>query len=187
MILTRSEFLHGKSKFLKQIKDGAVFIYPTDTVYGIGCDATNSKAVQRLRELKNRNVMPLSVIAPNKEWMEENCHTNPDWLAKLPGPYTLIMKLRNSSCICPGTTMGRDTLGVRIPAHWISDIAEDLGRPIVTTSANVTGQNVMQTLEDLPRELLHHCDFVIYEGERRGAPSELIDLTERQVKVIKRN
>jgi L-threonylcarbamoyladenylate synthase len=186
MIVSRPEFWHRKAKFLKEIKSGAVFIYPTDTVYGIGCDATNSKAVQRVRQLKNRNVMPFSVIAPNKKWIEEHCEFKQEWLDKLPGPYTLIMKLKDHDCLSPGVTVGRNTIGVRIPAHWIADIAETLDRPIVTTSANITGGNCMQKLEDLPRELLH-VDFIIYEGEKRGAPSELVDLTEKQVKITHRS
>jgi L-threonylcarbamoyladenylate synthase len=186
MILSRVEFWTKKIKHFKQIKDGAVFIYPTDTVYGIGCDATNKNAVERLRQLKNRNVMPFSVIAPNKKWIEDNCEYKQEWLDKLPGPYTLIMRLKNDKCVTPGVTVGRDTIGVRIPAHWISDVAEMLGKPIVTTSANITGGNVMQKLEDLPAQLLH-VDFIIYEGEKRGAPSELVDLTEKKVKIIYRD
>lgn len=185
MILSRPEFLSSKNKYVKRIKEGAVFIYPTDTVYGLGCDATNAKAVQRLREIKNKNVMPLSVIAPSKQWIMDNCEYKQEWLEKLPGPYTLIMKLKNSKCVVPGVPMGRESLGVRIPAHWISDVVEALDRPIVTTSANITGQNYMEKIEDLPRELLH-VDFIIYEGEHRGMPSELIDLTEKKVKIIKR-
>jgi L-threonylcarbamoyladenylate synthase len=184
MILSRAEFLNKKVRFLKAIKDGAVFIYPTDTVYGIGCDATNNRAVKRLRELKNRNVMPLSVIAPNKKWIEDNCECQPAWLEKLPGPYTLILKLKNPNCVTPPVPMGRETIGVRIPSHWISDVVESLERPLVTTSANVTGGNVMQRLEDLPRELLH-VDFIIYEGEHRGVPSEIIDYTEKKPKITR--
>jgi L-threonylcarbamoyladenylate synthase len=185
MIVSRAEFWHRKIKFFKAIKEGAIFIYPTDTVYGLGCDATNGKAVQKLRELKNRNVMPLSVIAPNKEWVEEHCEYQQEWLDKLPGPYTLIMKLKDHKCVAPGVTVGRETIGVRIPAHWISDVAEMLGRPIITTTANMTGGNCMRTLDDLPRELLH-VDFIIYEGEHRGNPSELVDLTEKKIKIITR-
>lgn len=185
MILSRAEFLQKKNRYLKMIRDGAVFIYPTDTVYGIGCDATNNKAVGRIRQLKNRNVMPLSVIAPTKHWIEQNCATNAEWLAKLPGPYTLIMQLTEQNCVAAAVTMGRDTLGVRIPSHWIADIAEELDRPIVTTSANVTGGNVMQRIEDLPRDLLH-VDFIIYEGEHRGVQSELIDLTAKTPRVLPR-
>jgi L-threonylcarbamoyladenylate synthase len=185
MILTRPEFWDKKAKYTKLIKQGAVFIYPTDTVYGIGCDATNKKAVERIRRLKNRNVAPFSIIAPNKQWITEHCEYKQEWLDKLPGPYTLIMNHKHHDCIAAAVTMGRDTLGVRIPAHWISDVAEMLGRPLVTTSANLTGGNVMQKLEDLPAALLH-VDFIIYEGEKRGAPSELVDLTEKKIKIIKR-
>lgn len=164
-----------KAKFLRDIKDGAVFIYPTDTVYGIGCDATNEKAVKRVRELKGRKVYPLSIIAPSKAWVLEHCVARPEDLERLPGPYTLIFQAKNHA-VAQSVQMGRDTLGIRIPSHWISDVAEQLGRPLVTTSANITGGNVMQRLEDLPTEL-RHVDFIIYEGEHRGTQSTRIDLT----------
>lgn len=185
MILTRPEFLNSKGKYVKQIAQGAVFIYPTDTIYGIGCDATNKKAVQRLRQLKNKNVMPLSVIAPSKQWIMDNCEYKQEWLDKLPGPYTLIMKLKNTKCVVADVPMGRESLGVRIPDHWISGAVEALGNPLVTTSANITGQNVMEKIEDLPAAL-QHVDFIIYEGERHGRPSTLVDLTEKKPKIIKR-
>jgi len=185
MIISRQEFFNSKKKLLKKIQDGAVFIYPTDTVYGMGCDATDNKAVQHLRMIKNRNVMPLSVIAPNKKWILDNCEVKEEWLEKLPGPYTIILKLKNEKCVAPSVTMGRETLGVRIPSHWISDVIEGYDKPIVTTSANVTGQNVMQRIEDLPRELLH-VDFIIYEGEHRSVQSELIDFSGKQKGIILR-
>ena len=175
MIVSRAEFLGRKSKFLKNIKDGAVFIYPTDTVYGIGCDATNEKAVQKLRALKQRNVRPMSVIAPSKEWILEHCYVDPKELERLPGPYTLIMRVKQNT-VAPSVPMGKDTLGVRIPAHWFSDVVAAYGKPIVTTSANITGGNVMQRLEDLPTEL-RHVDFIVFEGPGGGKPSQLIDLS----------
>ena len=176
MILSRQEFLQKKAKYLRMIKEGAIFVYPSDTVYGVGCDATNNQAVLKVRQLKNRNIMPLSVMAPNKKWIEDNCEADQEWLARLPGPYTLNMKLKQEHAVAPGVTMGRDTIGVRVPSHWIADIVEELGIPIVATSANLTGQNVMHRLEDLPEKLLH-VDFIIYEGEKRGQQATLIDLT----------
>ena len=153
MIVGRTEFLHHKNKFLKQIIDGAVFIYPTDTVYAIGCDARNNKSVLRVRALKNRNVMPISIVAPNVEWIREHLVADEEWLARLPGPYTLAFLIKEDRCIAPAVTMGRDNLGVRIPSHWIHDIVAELGFPIIGTSANKTGQNVMTKLDDLPSVL----------------------------------
>jgi tRNA threonylcarbamoyl adenosine modification protein (Sua5/YciO/YrdC/YwlC family) len=179
MIVTRAEFWHRRTKFYKQIREGAIFIYPTDTVYAIGCDATNNQAVLRVRKLKNRNVMPISIVAPCADWVRDACITDESWLARLPGPYTLDMPLKDMHSVAPNVTMGRNHVGVRIPSHWIADVVTELGFPIIGTSANITGQNVMEKLEDLPRELLHGVDFIIYEGEHRGQQSTLVDLTKK--------
>jgi L-threonylcarbamoyladenylate synthase len=177
MIITRDEFFLKKKEYLKAIRDGAMFIYPTDTVYGIGCDATSNKAVSVVRQLKNRMVMPISIVAPSKEWIYENCEAPAEWVERLPGPYTLALSLKKHDAVAPSVTMGRDTIGVRIPSHWIADVARELNTPIIGTSANMTGHEVMKRLEDLPREFIQKVDFIIYEGEKRGQQSTLIDLT----------
>lgn len=186
MIISKDEFTNRQSKFFKELAAGAVFIYPTDTVYGIGCDAANTAAVQRIREIKDRAVMPFSVIAPSIKWIRDHCIVKDEtWLSKLPGPYTLIFPAKDFECISHDVAMGRGSLGVRIPDHWISEVIAAYGKPIVTTSANVTGGNVMQAIEDLPAQL-RHVDFIIYEGPRHGNASTLIDLTEPKPKIIAR-
>ena len=75
-ILTKEEFLLEKIQLFEEILDGAVFVYPTDTIYGIGCNATDEKAVRKLRELKGRPTNPFSVIVPSTEWILENCILN---------------------------------------------------------------------------------------------------------------
>lgn len=70
-----------------------IFIYPTDTIYGIGCDAENKTLVKKIREIKNRDNGSFSVIAPSINWILENCETDKKQIKKyLPGPYTLILK-----------------------------------------------------------------------------------------------
>ena len=69
-IVTKEEFLGSKAFYLKRISGGAVFIYPTDTIYGIGCDATNDAAVKRIREIKHRSENPFSVAVPSKNWIK---------------------------------------------------------------------------------------------------------------------
>ena len=185
----KEEFLQQKAKYFKLAGQGAVFIHPTDTIYGIGCDATNETAVQRIRGIKQRVSMPFSVIAPSKRWIFENCEVSAEgekWLEKLPGPFTFIFKLKNKSAVAAPVTLGGSTLGVRMPKHWILDIAAELGFPMVSTSANLTGEQYMTSTEDLDDSIRQKVDFIIYEGEKQGRPSTIVKLFEKEVKVVER-
>ena len=189
-IYTKDEFYSNKSKILKDIINGAVFIYPTDTIYGIGCDARNPKSVNRIYKLKETREKPFSVIAPSKEWITKNCdvngHFSKSWIKKLPGPYTLILILRNNKCISENANLGKTTIGVRIPNHWISEIVKELGFPLVTTSANKTGKEFMTNLENLDPCIKENVDFIIYEDEKQNRPSSIIDLSRDNIAISER-
>lgn len=180
-VLTKEEFMVNKRHYFEKIKNGAIFIYPTDTIYGIGCDAANENAVKKLRIIKGRISRPFSIIVPSKEWLYENCEImneeTEEWIKKLPGPYTLVLELRDKMSISKHVNNDMQTIGIRIPNHWISDIAAELDAPIVTTSANITGKDVMTSLENLDADIKPKVDFIIYEGEKLGKPSTIVDLT----------
>ncbi|UCG94990.1 MAG: Sua5/YciO/YrdC/YwlC family protein, partial [archaeon] len=90
MLLSRED----SEKIEQLVLQGSVFIHPTDTIYGLGCDATRYNSVIRIRQIKQREQKPFSVIAPSKEWILENCVVGEADLTRLPGPYTLILKLK---------------------------------------------------------------------------------------------
>lgn len=179
----------NKEEFLKDkdcIKD-SVFIYPTDTIYGVGCDARDPEKVARIRKIKGSD-QPFSVIAPNKEWIRNNCEINDiaeEWLDKLPGPYTLIIKLKNPGCVAKNVLQGKQTLGIRMPDNWFSKIVAELGYPVITTSANRTGQAFMTTIEDLDKSIAEEVDHIIYDGELKGTPSTLV-IIDKDVEMRKR-
>jgi len=167
--------------FEQKIARGSIFIHPTDTIYGLGCNALDDEAVKKLRAIKQRGSTPLSIIAPSKSWIYENCEVTEeaeDWIGKLPGPYTLILRKKQLDCVASNVTPGVDTIGVRIPDHWISKFVKRLGYPIITTSANITGDQAMTSIDDLDDRLKTSVDFAIYEDELEGRPSKVIDLTE---------
>ncbi len=186
-VYTKEEFKLKQGYLERAVMNGAVFIYPTDTIYGIGCNACLQEAVARIREIKE-TPNPFSVIAPSKEWIKENCQVPKEaeeWLKKLPGPYTLIFKVKNKTAIADAVTPGRHTLGVRIPNHWCSEIAKNQNIPIVTTSANIHGGTFMTSLENLDKRVHSRVDFIIYEGELKGKPSTLVRF-EDKVKIQER-
>ena len=112
-IISKKTFLKEKEKYFELFKKGKVFIYPTDTIYGLGCDALNKEAVRKIIEIKERNNKPMSVIAPNKEWIKENCTIEKKankWMKKLPGKYTLIVNLKNKKAISNLVNQKHDVL-----------------------------------------------------------------------------
>ncbi len=186
-IYTKKQFLEKfkEENFIEKLKN-SVFIYPTDTVYGIGCDATNNKLIQKIRKIKQRDKKPFSIIAPSKKWIYENCAIDTKvekYLEKLPGAYTLILKLKNKKAINKETNNNMDTIGVRIPKHWFSKIVKKINIPIITTSVNISGQKNMTNINDLNQEIKKQVDFIVYEGEKKGKSSKVIDcITEKIIR-----
>ena len=90
-VFNKEEVKLNQDMLLNDIHKGAVFLCPTDTIYGLGCDARKDDAVKKIREIKGRQDRPFSVIAPTKNWIYENCHVDDnarEWIEnKLPGPY----------------------------------------------------------------------------------------------------
>ena len=170
-LITKEEFKERKEEFIEKIRNGAIFIYPTDTIYGIGCNALLDEPVKRIREWKGRK-NSFSVIAPNKAWIKEHCEVKDGYLEKLPGPYTLVYPMKKQ-IISKQTS--EKTLGVRIPDHWISDLVKEAGVPIVTTSVNVTGEIPLFSLENIQPAVKAFLDFAIDEGKLKGRASEVID------------
>jgi len=187
-VLNKDEFMNSENLMVRRLRD-SIFIYPTDTIYGIGCDATNEELVNTIRIAKNRFDMPFSVIAPSKEWIEKNCaidETAKSWIEKLPGPYTLILRLKNKDAVAENVNFGSDSLGVRIPNNWFSEVVTKMDVPIITTSANVAGHDFMTSLDDLDPVFREYVDYVIEQGELKGKPSTLIFLNKSKVEVKKR-
>lgn len=186
---TKAEFEQKTDFLIDKMLKGAVFIHPTDTIYGLGCDATNSEAVSKLREIKSRFTRPFSIIAPSKNWIRENCEVNEkaeEWLNKLPGPYTLILNLKNKNAITKEVNNDLDTVGIRMIDHWFQNASLNSKKPIVTTSANHVGENFMTSLDNLNSEIKAKVDFAIYEGEKTGRPSTIIDLTKAPEEIEER-
>ncbi|MEM0475683.1 MAG: L-threonylcarbamoyladenylate synthase, partial [Candidatus Norongarragalinales archaeon] len=188
----RKDAAYAEKKIIECVKQGGVFVYPTDTVYGIGCDARLAAAVEKIRRLKKRcSRKPFSVIAPSKRWIRENCFLNAD-AAKalerlLPGPFTLVLKLKNAACIAPATNAGARTLGIRIPKHWIAGIAKKTRTPVVTTSVNKAGAPPARTLAEIKKVIGKNkgVDLIVFEGVLAGKPSRVIDYSKNRAEIIR--
>lgn len=187
-VITKAEVKLRKEEIKERILKGEIFIHPTDTIYGLGCNALSSTAVKKIREIKQRPDTPFSIMAPSEEWIKENCIISKEaetWLKKLPGQLTLILKTKDKP-VAPEVAPGTDTVGVRIPNHWIAGFINWIGIPIITTSANITDKAYMTSIDDLDSAIKRKVSFALYEGEKLGRPSKIIHLEAAKVKIKKR-
>jgi len=188
-IFTKDDLERRRGKLYRDILNGFIFIYPTDTIYGIGCNAKNKKAVAKIREIKQRSIIPFSVMAPSKEWIYKNCivaKKAEEWINKLPGPFTFIFPLKNKKAVANNVNPGLISIGIRIPNHWSHSIAKSLNTPIITTSVNISGEEFMISLNNLNPKIKNKINFILYEGKKENKPSQIIDFTRKEKKIIKR-
>jgi len=159
--------------YTNQIKQGKIFIYPTDTIYGLGCDATNEQAVEKIKQIKERDRdKPLSVIAPSFKWIEENFIVDADLHKYLPGPYTIILKKKNLDFL--KHVSNADTIGIRIPDCDFTKQIQEAGVPFITTSVNLSGQPFAKNVDEIPEGIKNKVDVIVDVGELNGKPSTLI-------------
>jgi len=166
-----------------------IVLYPTDTVYGLGVNIFNKKAVRRVYDIKKRSLMkPLSIIVSSKDAISHvaNLRTRDKiYVDKfLPGPYTLIL---NKTKIVPRVvTSGLKHVGVRIPDNEIACRISDLF-PVTTTSANLSDHEVCETPDEILDQLNHDVDLVIDVGKlKRNKPSTIINLTSEKPIILER-
>jgi L-threonylcarbamoyladenylate synthase len=187
--VTKDEFFIRETELVDKIKQGELFIYPTDTIYGLGCNAMDTEAITKLRKIKERKDSPFSVIAPSKDWIFDNCivpEEAKEWIENLPGPFTLVFRLKNKDAVAKNIAPGKDTIGVRIPKHWIRGIVRYMGFPIATTSVNKSGMEHMREIEFLDADIRARVAFAIDEGECKTGPSKIIRFDTEEVKEVER-
>ncbi len=167
----------------KELVSGKIFIYPTDTIYGLGCNAKKKESVITIREIKKRDAKPFSVIAPSKEWIYHHFVIfNKHYIQQLPGPYTFILTMKQR-CVSSAVNNGLPTLGVRIPNHPFTSY---LSIPFITTSVNYSGKSPIQEIKQIPSGIKKRVDYIIDDGPLYNKPSTLVDLTDAVPKIIKR-
>lgn len=168
------------------LRSGGLVLYPTETVYGVGVDATNPVAVQKLLAYKSRREgKPLSIAVANPtmaaEYVELNEQAKILYSQFLPGPVTIISFAKDK--VAPGVASEFKTLGVRIPDYpLITELVQSLGKPITATSANASGKKRPYTIADVLDRLSNHqkqlIDLIIDAGTLPpNPPSTVIDTT----------
>ena len=171
------------------LANGGVVIYPTDTVYGLGANIFNNRAVRNVFKIKQRSLLkPLSILVPDTDTIELIAQISiyqKDMIDKyLPGPYTFIL---NKTPVVPRVvTGGLNHVGVRVPENEIACTLASLF-PITTTSANLSNENVLSTPKDILNQLGCYVDLVIDVGPlESNKSSTIVDLTTLQPTFIRR-
>jgi L-threonylcarbamoyladenylate synthase len=161
-----------EKKLIKQILQGKIFIYPTDTIYGIGCNALNKNAVNKIRLIKQRDDNPFSIIAPNINWIKKHLIINIDLEKYLPGPYTLILKKKKKDFL--SHVSNTESLGIRIPDCDFTSFIQKSKTPFITTSVNISGKKPITKIKEIPKQIKDKVDIIIDIGPLTGRPSTLI-------------
>ncbi len=171
------------------LAEGGIICYPTDTVYGVGCDIFNKKAIERVYRLKGKGRRdPLSFICPNLQGIAQYAHVS-DYAYRvmrrlLPGPYTVVLP---ATRVVPDILMSnRKTVGIRVPDNRIClMLLEEFGKPIVSTSASLAGGEILHEPEAIAEALGPHIDLFLDSGPSGLEPSTVIDLTGEEPVVLR--
>jgi tRNA threonylcarbamoyl adenosine modification protein (Sua5/YciO/YrdC/YwlC family) len=173
----------------ESLESGAIISYPTDTLYGLGCDLFNVKAIKTLYAMRGLSEKrPLSLIFKDIKDVS-NYAVLTDFAfhvlkSTLPGAYTYILKAKR---IVPRLLMsGKKEVGVRMPDHPIPQaLVSLLGRPIINTTAKLIGQDAFSDPRDIERYFKDQIAFVIDGGLVVGEPSTVISLVDDRVNVLR--
>lgn len=175
----------------KVLSKGGVIIYPTDTVYGLGCNPRNVRAVKRIFEIKRRpRYAALPVLGASLADLERVCFFTPlaEKLANLfwPGPLTLV--LRKKPSLSRLVTARQNSVGVRIPSCLVAlEIMRRSFGVLIGTSANISGERSPSTVEEIPEELLELSDLCIdYRRRLPGTPSTVAKVTGNRIKISRK-
>jgi L-threonylcarbamoyladenylate synthase len=175
------------------IKNGGIILYPTDTVWGIGCDATNEEAVKKIYALKQREESKSMIVLLNGERMMYNVFKEiPEvaWqiLDLSEKPTTLI--LDNPRNVAKNIIAEDNTLGVRMVTEpFCFKLMERMKKPLVSTSANISGMFTPKTFKEISPEIIKGVDYVVNLHHEKicDKPSTIIKLSlDNQVKIIRK-
>ena len=180
-------------KAFEVIQNGGIILYPTDTVWGIGCDATNPEAVKKIYALKQREESKSMIVLMNGEKMMYNVFKEiPEtaWqiLDLSEKPTTLI--LDNPRNVAANIIAEDKTLGVRmVKEPFCFKLMERMKKPLVSTSANISGNFTPKSFKEISQEILKGVDYVVNLHHEKicDKPSTIIKLSlDNQVKIIRK-
>ena len=189
------------SEAVETMRKGGVILYPTDTVWGLGCDATNPEAVRRIYEIKRRDdSKSLVLLACDLDQIARYIKVIPPMAIDLvevnDKPMTLIYPgaitgpETSRYRLAPNAVAADGTVGIRIPMmEFCRNMAKKLGRPVVSTSANISGEPSPKKFKDIPEEITRAVDYIVdarLEAGATGQASQIIKIgLDGEVEIIR--
>ena len=173
------------------LRDSKVICYPTETFYGLGVDVTSEKAIKHLYDLKRRDYgLPVSILVADKPMLEEYVDRIPEPAISLikafwPGPLTILFPAGKKISKLLTTNTGK--IGVRISSHPVATaIVRELGRPITTTSANMSGYPPSLNIKHVQKYFKDRIDMTIDGGESEPSRgSTVIDVADETMAIVR--
>ncbi len=177
------------NKAVDILKNGGVIIYPTDTVYGFGCDIYNKKAVERIYMIKNETETKLfsflcSDLKDISKYAKVSNYAYKSIKKLIPGAYTFILPAAKEVPKILWTK--RKTVGIRVPDHEIArTLANRLGNPIISTSVTTRKGELIYNPLEIKSIFNRQVDLMLSMGSLSGVPSSIIDLTGDEAKIVR--
>ena len=171
------------------LRRSGVIVYPTDTIYGLGCDVASKAAVERIRRIKGRDAdKPMSFVCSDLVQIGRYGHVS-NFVHRilkrfLPGPYTFVLTATRET---PRVLQSKQkTVGVRMPDHPVPlALVERLGNPVVSTSANESNEEVVSNPADLERIFGNRVDLIMECGTLPVQASSVVSLVDDTVEILR--
>ena len=177
------------ARAVQVLESGGLLAYPTDTYYGIGCDLSSKKAIERLYQLKARDrKKPLSFLCHDLSEIAKYGHVNNFAYRAMkgltPGPFTFV--LRATRAVPDMMQTKQKEVGIRVPDSVLArGLAEGLGRPVVTTSASGPDGEPLTDARDIKDVLGHGLDLILDGGVMLAEPSTVVALLDDRIEILR--
>lgn len=174
---------------VEALRDGDIVIYPTDTLYAIGCDALNNSAINKICKLKgiNPDKTNLSIICDGISMVAEYARFDNRQFkvlkTNLPGPFTFILP---SSSSLPKVFKGRKTVGIRVPENNVAvELVRRLGNPILSTTISYTDDDYAVNPELIAETYADSAAYLLDGGDGGLIPSTVVDMTSGELEIVR--
>ena len=180
------------AKISRNIAEGNTILYPTDTVWGLGCDATNELAVDKIYKIKHRAESKSLIILVNsidmlKQYVEYVPQEALDLLKEAKRPTTIVYPRPKN--LAKNVVAADDTVAIRIVKHeFCENLIKEFGKPIVSTSANISGEPTPKSFEEISQAILDSVDYVVdlHHDSKNDKSSRILKInTDGTIEVIR--